>query len=376
MEQKKILIICGEASGEIHAAGLIEELRKLSPDIKVSGTGSELLRSKGAEVFYDIKDLAVMGFFDVFKKLPKFFALKKLILSKIKAENPNAVIFVDFSGFNLRLAKEINNTTTTIYYVSPQIWASRPGRIKTLKKYIRRIIVLFKFEREFYKERKVEVDWAGHPLLDTVKPTLQKKELLNNLKLVEGKTTIALFPGSRKQEVKRILPIMLKSSKIIGKNLESQFIVAKSSQVDWHIYNTIINNSKLDVKIVEGKPYDCMNIAHFCLVCSGTATLEAAIMEKPLAIVYKTGFLNYLLYRPLIKIPFIGIINIIPNKIIAPEFIQFNARPKKIAKFVTGILRNPEELKTMRDNLARVKSSLGEPKAASRAARSILNILQ
>jgi len=376
MGQKDILIICGEASGEMRAAELVEELKKLNSNIKFSGIGSQLLQSKGVEIFYDIKGLSVMGFFDVFKKLPRFFALKKLLLDKINAGNYNAIIFVDFSGFNLRLAKALNNNITTIYYVSPQVWASRPGRIKILKKYIKKIIVLFKFEREFYKKQGLEVDWVGHPLVDIVKPTLQKKELIENLKLNEDKTTVALFPGSRKQEIKRILPTMLKSADIIRKEINAQFLIAKSTQVAWETYNTIIHRSALDVKIVEGKPYDCMNIADFCLVCSGTATLEAAIMEKPLVVVYKTAFLNYLLYRPLIKVPFIGIINIIQNKRIVPEFIQFNARPKKISKFVTDILRNSDELKTMRDNLAKIKTSLGEPKAASRAAQSILSLLR
>lgn len=376
MEQKNILIICGEASGEMRAAELIEELKKLNSNIRFSGIGSQLLQSKGVEIFYDIKGLSVMGFFDVFKKLPRFFALKKLLLDKINAGNYNAIIFVDFSGFNLRLAKGINNKVTTIYYVSPQVWASRPGRIRILRKYIKKIIVLFKFEREFYKKHGLDVDWTGHPLVDIVKATLQKKELIEKLKLNEDKTTIALFPGSRKQEVNRILPIMLKSAQIIRKELNAQFLVAKSTQVAWETYNNIIHSSKLEVKIVEGKPYDCMNISDFCLVCSGTATLEAAIMEKPLVVVYKTAFLNYLLYRPLIKVPFIGIINIIQNKRIVPEFIQFNARPKKISRFVTDILRNSDELKTMRDNLAKIKTSLGEPKAASRAAQSILSILK
>ena len=169
---------------------------------------------------------------------------------------------------------------------------------------------------------------------------------------------------------------MLKSAAILRKELNAQFIIAKSPQVDWRDYNNPLKKFKLDIKIVEGKPYDCMNIADFCLVCSGTATLEAAIMEKPFVVIYKTTLLNYLLYRPLIKVPFIGIINIINNKKIVPEFIQFNAKPKRIIKSVTCILKNNEELKKMRDNLIKVKSSLGRPNAASRAAEAILPLLK
>jgi lipid-A-disaccharide synthase len=375
MAEKNILIICGEPSGELHAASLAEELKKLSPKIKISGIGSQLLRSAGVETFYDIKGLSVMGFFDVFKKLPRFISLKKLILAKIKAEKPDAVIFVDFSGFNLRLAKGINNTVPTIYYVSPQVWASRPKRIKTIKKYIKKMIVLFKFERAFYKKYGVDAEWVGHPLLDIVKPTLPKEELLKNLKLNTGKTTIAFLPGSRKQEVKRILPVMLKSAEIIAKSLDIQLVVAKSPQVEWNIYNTLISDSGLDVKILEGKPYDCMNIADFCLVCSGTATLETAIMQKPFCLIYKMGYLNYLLYRPQVKLPYIGLANIVAGKKIIPEFIQLQANPKRIARYTIKTLQDPVKLGHLKDELAKIKPLLGEPKAANSAAKIILNFL-
>ncbi|MBM3243557.1 MAG: lipid-A-disaccharide synthase [Candidatus Omnitrophica bacterium] len=375
MAEKQILIICGEPSGELHAARLVEELKKLNPGIKISATGSQLLHNAGAEIFYDISGLSVMGFFDVFKKLPKFFSLKRQILSKIKSDKPDAVILIDFSGFNLRLAKGIDNTVATIYYVSPQVWASRSGRVKTIKKYIKRMIVLFKFERAFYKDYGIEADWVGHPLLDIVKPTMQKEELLKSLQLKENKITITLLPGSRKQEVNRILPIMLKSAKIINESLDIQLLVGKSSQVQWDTYNTLINSSGLDVKIVEGKAYDCMNIADFCMVCSGTATLETAIMQKPYCLIYKMSYLNYLLYRPQIKLPYIGLANIVAGKKIIQEFIQFQASPKKIAEYVVNTLRNPVRLQDLREGLTKIKPALGETGAAKSAAKIILSLL-
>jgi lipid-A-disaccharide synthase len=377
MAEKNILIICGEPSGELHASLLVQELKKINPNIKISAIGSNLLRNAGAEIFYDIKGLSVMGFFDVFKKLPLFFSLKKLILNKIKTEKPDAIIFVDFSGFNLRLAKAINNTIPTIYYVSPQVWASRPGRVKTIKKYIKKMIVLFKFERAFYQKYGIEADWVGHPLLDTVKPSISKEELFQTLKLSKDKITIALLPGSRKQEVKRILPVMLKSALYINKNMATQFVIAKATQVEWNIYESIMKKFPLlDQKIVDGKPYDCMNIADFALVCSGTATLETTIMGKPFCLIYKTSFLNYFLYRWQIKLSFIGLANIVAGDKIIEEFIQFNANPKKIANYVTKKLQNQTELQLIKNNLTKVKSLLGEPRAASCAAHIILNFLK
>ena len=375
MAEKKILIICGEASGELHAANLTSAIKKIDPELKVFGVGSGLLRQAGAEILCDIKGLSVFGLFDVFKKLPKFFELKKFLLDQIKQEKFNAVIFVDFSGFNLRLAKELNNTVSTIYYVSPQVWASRPGRIQTIKKYIRKMIVLFKFEEEFYKKYDVNVDFVGHFLLDIVKPTMQKNEFLNNLKLSKDIPAIALLPGSRKQEIKNILPIMLESAKLIKEKMGAQFVIAKSPSVDWEVYNRIINHFGLEVKIAEGKTYDCLNIADFALVCSGTATLETAIMQRPFCVIYKMSLLNYLLYRPQVKLPYIGMVNIVAGKKIIPEFIQFGAIPKKIAHEVLQIMRNPEKLQEITSNLALVKSSLGEPGATSRAARIILEFI-
>jgi lipid-A-disaccharide synthase len=299
---------------------------------------------------------------------------------------------VDFSGFNLRLAKKINPSTSlridgersrtinktipVIYYISPQVWASRAGRVKTIKRHISKILVLFKFEQEFYKKYAIEADFVGHPLLDTVKPTLAKPEFLTEYKLSASKITIALLPGSRRQEVKNILPVMLKASCLIRDKIkEVQFVIAKSSQVDWGIYCSKIKDLNLDLKIIEDKTYDCLNIADFCLVCSGTATLEAAIMQKPFVVIYKTSVFNYLLYRPQVRLPFIGMVNIVVQKKIIPEFIQWQARPQNIAEEVLKTLQNPSQMQQIRDNLAQVKALLGNPGASQRAAKIILELL-
>jgi len=335
------------------------------------------MRKSGASIYCDIKGLAVIGFFDVLKKLPEFFALKKLILEKIKEEKPDAIILVDFSGFNLRLAKEIKKTIPTIYYISPQVWASRPGRVKTIRSYVHKMLVLFKFEEEFYRRYGIDATFVGHPLLDIVGPTMEKKEFLNKFGLLESKTTIAILPGSRKQEIKNILPVMLEASILINKNMaNAQFVLAKSPQVDPDIYNRIISKAFMDLKIIEGKTYDCLNIADFCLVASGTATLETAIMQKPFAVIYKMNLLNYLLYRPLVRVPYIGMVNIVAGRKIVPEFIQFNARPKEISEQALEILQNPARLEQMKNGLTQVKSLLGEKGASLRAAQVIIDFLK
>jgi lipid-A-disaccharide synthase len=375
MAQKKVLIVCGEASGDLNAGALARKILELKPGAKIFGVGGESLRSAGAEIVFDIRGLSVIGLFDVIKKLPRFFALKDKLLKLAGDEKLDLIVLIDFSGFNLRLAKAIDKKTSVIYYVSPQVWASRQGRIKTIKKFISKMIVLFKFEEEFYKSRKIDVNFAGHPLLDIAKPSMAKKELLVNLGLSENKATVSLLPGSRKGEIKYILPVMLASCRRILRSIDAQFIIAKSPQVGWEIYNGIIKKYGLQVKIVEGKTYDCLNCADFSLVASGTATLEAALIGNPFLIIYKMNPLNYVLYRPQVRLPYIGMVNIIAGKEIVPEFIQLRATAKNISGEVLRLLKNTAELEKMKQDLSRIKSSLGEPGASLRAAQIIVNYL-
>jgi len=373
---KKIFIVCGEPSGDLLAGNLIQKIKKIDPAIQISGVGGTYLKKSGVEIFCDIKELSVMGFFDVLKKLPKFLQLKQLILKKIASQRPDAIIFVDFSGFNLRLAKAINRRIPTIYYVSPQVWASRENRINSIRNFISKMIVLFKFEEDFYKKRGVQAHWVGHPLLNLVQPTMEKQELLKNLGLNPAQKVIALLPGSRKQEIRKLLPIMLKAGQLINNKIPGmQFIIAKAPNLDARLYQDECDKYSLNLKIVDGKTYDCLNSADFCLVCSGTATLETAIMQKPFMIIYKMNLLNYLLYRPQVKIPYIGMVNIVAGKKIVPEFIQFNAQPEMISRAALELLQNPAQEKQMLESLASVKNSLGSPGAAERAAKIILDFL-
>jgi len=197
-----------------------------------------------------------------------FFSLKKAILQKIKQEKPDGIILVDFSGFNLRLAKAINKTLPVIYYVSPQVWASRPGRVKTIRKYIHKMIVLFKFEQDFYRSHGIDADFAGHPLLDIVRPSMEKAGFLAKFNLSSSKTTIALLPGSRQSEIENVLPVMLGAAKIIAAKINNiQFLIAKSGQVEESIYKRLTLHFNHDLWIIESMTYDCLNAADFCLVC-------------------------------------------------------------------------------------------------------------
>ena|SRR3989338_2072029 len=373
--EKKIIIVSGEASGDLQAGLLISKLKELDSNVKVFSVGGEYSRKAGAQIIRDIKGLSVLGFFDVLKKLGEFKKLMRLVLDKIKEIEPEAIIFVDFSGFNLRLAKKINKRIKTIYYISPQVWASRPGRIKTIKKFIDKMLVIFKFEQDFYKKFGIDAEFVGHPLLDIVQPALTKAQALKEFGLKEDAPVFALLPGSRVSEIKAILPIMLKAAGLIKEKIPAQFIISKPSHIDNSLYERIVSQLKIEARVIEAKQYDLLNIADFVLVASGTATLEAAIMQKPNVIIYKMGLLNYLLYRPLIKIPFIGMENIVAGKLVAPEFIQFQARPKLIAEKILEIFQDKKRLADIGKDFRELKEKFGPAQAPLRAAKSILALI-
>ncbi len=385
--EKKIILVCGEPSGDLQAGLLVSKLKELDKGIRVFAVGGENLRRAGAEIFQDIKGLSVLGLFDVLKKIGVFKKLMNTVLDKIEQVKPDAVVLVDFSGFNLRLAKNINKRYPVIYYISPQVWASRPGRVEIIRKFIDKLIVIFKFEQDFYQKFGIEAEFVGHPLLDIVQPSISQKEARKEFGLKEVALVFALLPGSRPSEVKRILPVMLKSARLIQKEIpNAQFIISKPSFLDNSLYTKLINNPSLrgaqrrsnpnlEIKLIEGRQYDCLNAADFVLVCSGTATLETAIMQKPNIIIYKMGLLNYLLYRPLVKVPFIGMENIVAGKMLAPEFIQFRARPKFIAEKALEIFNNQKLLEGLKEDFADLRLKLGPPGAPLRAAQSLMKAL-
>lgn len=384
-EAKHIFIVCGEASGDLQAANLVAKILEIAPGTKISAVGGSLLAKAGAKIICDIKGLSVFGLFDALKKLPRFFALRKLILKRIALDKPQAIILVDFSGFNLRLAQAINKRIQVLYYISPQVWASRQGRIKSIKKYVHKMIVLFKFEEDFYQQHGINVDFVGHPLLEIVKPTMEKKEFFTRYALCAEKRTIALLPGSRKTEINNMLPVMLDAVILASNKIpDLQIVIAKSTQVEMKIYDSILVRGhtpngvypRKGVTIIEDKTYDCISTADFCLVASGTATLEAALIGAPFAVVYKMSLLNYLLYRPQVKIPYIGMANIISGRQVVPEFIQFHATSQKISEYLIKILSNPALLTEMRNNLAPIKTLLGPSNAARRAAQIVVTYLK
>ncbi|MFA5256043.1 MAG: lipid-A-disaccharide synthase [Candidatus Omnitrophota bacterium] len=375
---KSILIVAGEPSGDLHASNLVKDLKALGTDLEFFGLGGDLCKKAGVDIEFDIKRLSVVGLVDVWKNIFTIGTVFKGILKKADSRRPDLAILVDYPGFNLRLAKELaKRDIPVIYYISPQVWAWGEDRIEIIKDCVAKILVFFKFEEELYKKNGINSEFVGNPLLETVRVTLPKDEILKNYGLSKERPVIALLPGSRTTEIKTLLKIMAGSAGIIAKELPgAQFVVAKYKNLPISLYREFLKDSTLDIKIVDGDSYNILSISDFAVVASGTATLETAIIGTPFVITYKVGLVNYIAYKIVAKIKVLGLVNVVANSVIVPEFLQYDATPEKIARKSLEILRDGVKRAEMIAALARVKSFLGAPGASQRAARAILPYLQ
>jgi lipid-A-disaccharide synthase len=375
--KKKILIITGEASGDLHAAGLIKELRKVDPEIEIFGIGGSKMKESGVELVYDIDKFSLMGFSEVLKKLNFFRKIMKSMVTYAEKRNPDLAILVDYPGFNLRFAPKLKKRNIPIlYYISPQIWAWGGGRLKKIKELVDKILVFFSFEEKIYKDAGVDVEFIGHPLLELVKPTLNQEEYKRRMDVGKNDILLGLLPGSRPQEVKNILPLMLQTSVLLNKRLRNLKAVASlAPTVGNNLFEDILKEFQFEVRMEKDLTYDLMNCADLLLVTSGTATLESTIAGTPLVILYKTSFLNWFLAKSLVKIPYIGLVNVVAGEKIIPEFIQYQAKPELIAAEAYDILDDKKRYADIKMELNKVKQRLGEKGAYKKAAAIVYQML-
>jgi len=375
---KKILIVAGEPSGDLHASNLVRDLKALDPGLEFFGMAGSLSKAAGVEVVFDISGLALVGAIEVLKNI---FTVKKAyqaIIAKIEAARPDLAILVDYPGFNLRLARKLKKMSIPVaYYISPQVWAWGRDRVKIIRSCVKKILVFFKFEEELYRTCNIDAAFVGHPLLDSVKVTLPKEEILTKYNLAGAEAVVALLPGSRKSEVSALLPVMVSSAAVIKKKLRGiKFVIVKHPDLHINLYADALKNPKLDIRIVNGDAYNILSASDLAIAASGTVTLESAIIGTPVIITYKASLVTYMLYKIVSRIRFLGLVNIIADKEISPEFLQYNAAPKRIAVKAVEILTDGSLRKTMREELKNVASSLGSPGASKRAASAIISLLE
>lgn len=376
MAEKQILIIAGESSSDLYAKHLIRELKKNIPQIKFFGLGGPRMLKEEKDI-QDITHLASVGFWEVLKNFRKFKNIFNQTVKEVENKKPLAAILVDYPGFNLKLAQVLKKKRIpVIYYISPQIWAWAKGRIKKIKKYVDLMLVFFKFEEELYRKEGINATFVGHPLLEIVKPALGKEDFLKKFNLPATNYTISLLAGSRRAEVKMHLSLMLKTASYIYKKIKDvKFLILKPAELSETYYENI-KSYPLPIYLISNNTYNGLSISDFAMVCAGTATLETAILGVPMVIIYKTSLFNWLIIRPLIKIPYIGMVNIVADRKIVPEFIQYKIKPFSIASYIIEMFNRQEELNQQREELLKIKSQLGTPGAIPKSAEIISSFLK
>jgi lipid-A-disaccharide synthase len=362
----KYYLIAGEPSGDLHGSRLISALKEEDPQSEFRAWGGDLMQKSGAVLAKHIRDLAIMGIVQVLRRLPTIFRNFRFCHADIEAFKPDVIILIDYSGFNLRIAKWAKEKGFSVFYfISPQVWATRAGRVKKIKKYVDRMFVILPFEEDFYKKYNYKVDFIGHPLLDNVAE--HEKDAAFVQKMGTEKPIIALLPGSRRQEVKSILSEMLK---MVPKFPEYQFIIAGAPTLPEEFYRPFLQKYP-QVQLVQGQTYNLLANAEAALVTSGTATLETALFDVPEVVCYKTGPLFYWIVKQIIKIPFISLVNIIMGRKIVAELIQHELNEDNLDLELKKIL-NSEHREILRKDYADLRNKLGNRGAAKRAAKLIV----
>lgn len=372
-----IILIAGEDSGDLHGALLVNALKQLNPKLTFSGLGGQKMKASGVEIYQDFTKLAVVGFVEVLKHYPEFKKIFDFILGKIKSLKPVAVILIDYPGFNLRIAKKLESVDTkVIYYISPQVWAWKQNRVFTIKKYVDRMLVLFQFEKDFYARFGIDVDFVGHPLVDTVRVDTPRNKILAGVDLQDYKTTIGLLPGSRQKEIERHLPVMLKTAEILHKEFPMlQFLLVKAPSISRSTLTAMTDKINIRIPIIEENIYDAIGACDLCLVTSGTATLETALLGKPMIVMYKTSWATWMLAKMVVKIPHISLVNVVAQKEVVPEFIQNKATAQAMAKALKEIFTDEIRIATMKEQLRNTTESLGTSPATLKAAEAIIKTI-
>lgn len=371
----RILISAGEASGDLYAGAVTRGIKQLNPEAEVFGMGGDCLREAGGEVLFDIKDHSLMGFVEVLKKLPDVWKLRNAFIDLMEKRKPDVLLTIDYPGFNMRLAKLAKERgINVVYFIAPQVWAWRPGRAADVAKVTDKIACIFPFECDFYKSYGADIEFIGHPLVDTVKPSLSRKEAEELAGKRTGHPLILLMPGSREMEIQRLLPVMLDAVKILKqKRPELDFAIPRAATIAKEILEDSVRQAGLNIRLIEGHNYDVMSVADLAIVTSGTVTLEAAMCGLGCEILYKSSPVSFWIAKRVVKIPNIGLPNIVAGRQIEPELLQDDCTPENISSTALELLE-PERFAQLQRDLQEVKEKLGEPGAVKRVAELVLRM--
>ena len=371
----RILISAGEASGDLHAGSVTRAIKQLEPEAEIFGMGGDCLREAGGEVLFDIKDHSVMGFVEVLKRLPDIWKLRSAFIELMDCRRPDVLLTIDYPGFNMRLAKLAKERgIKVVSFIAPSAWAWRPSRAAGVVKVVDKIASIFPFEYDLYKSYGADIEFVGHPLVDTVKPSLPRTEAEQLAGKRDGHPLVLLMPGSRTMEIQRLLPDMLAAAKIL-KQMRPDIDIAmpRAVTIAREMLEAPVKQAGLDIKLTEGHNYDVMSVADLAIATSGTVTLEAALCGLGCEILYKASPISFWIAKQVVEIPHIGLPNIVAGRLIEPELLQDDCIPEKIAGTALELLE-PKRYELLQKDLQEVKEKLGAPGAVKRVAELVLRM--
>lgn len=382
--QNTIMIIAGEASGDLHGAKLVKAMRAARPELRFCGMGGKELISAGVDVLFDAKKIAVVGLAEVFSHLPDIFAARKILRKALLEKRPALLILIDFPDFNLMLAGFARSLGIPVfYYITPQVWAWRSGRVKTIQKRVDRVGVILPFEEEFFRHHGLAADYVGHPSVDSVKSTGSKEDFCISQNIAPDSTCVGLFPGSRKKEIATLLPILLETAQNLQKKRKEKlnfFIPLASTIGKDELYRNGLSQigDDLDIRIITEDRYDMMAACDAAIVVSGTVTLELALLDTPMVVMYKVSRGTYRIGKMLVNknLKYFSLVNLIADKLIVPELLQDAVNSERIEAEISAILFDQSAREKMLQGLKDVREKMGPPGASAKAADLALSLLR
>lgn len=369
------MISCGEPSGDLYAGALTVEIRRREPDAQIFGLGGQRLMAGGGELLADYRGLSVTGLLEAVRVIPRSLGVMRRLIDAARSEKPQALVVIDFPDFNFRLAESVKRLgIPVIYYISPQIWAWRRTRMQTMKRIADRVLVIFPFEEDIYRNAGVPVEFVGHPLVDLARAQEPRETFLRDAGLDPGRPVVALLPGSRPNEVERLLPVMRDAAAEISRRLPGvQFIIARAPSLDDHLFRRIRWHQVGPAEVL-ARTDDVLAAADVAVTASGTATVQAALHGRPMVVVYRLSPMTYRLGRRFVHVDTFAMVNLIAGRRIVPELIQNDCTPEALAREVLSLLTDPARADEMRASLREVRERLGGPGASARAAEAVLAV--
>ena len=376
----RVMIVAGERSGDIYGAGLARALQARLPGVEVFGCGGEAMRQAGVDTAVDSHQISIAGITEVVAGIPRVYRAFHKLLEEVDRRQPQLAILIDFPEFNLRMARQLKKRRIpVVYFVSPQVWAWRKRRVQKLKDRVAKMVVIFDFEEEIYKQAGMPVEYVGHPLVDMVRPHLTRQEFFAKVGLDPSVLTVALLPGSRQKEVIANLPVMLDAATRLALKRKLQFVVAVAPTIDPHWLETTLLEcyvGRATVRTAVQATYDAMQHSEIAVVASGTATLEAALRERPMVVVYRVSALTWLVGKLLVNVPYYCMVNILAKKELVPELMQHDFNATNVAARVEYLLDHAEAREEMVRGFQALRLRLGRGGAIERAADAMVGVLK